>query len=145
MGLDNGIVVYSKIPFDLPKEVKPSDSWAIVHKDGVDVLYEMFLCYWRKCWNVREVMLEIIADRLRGEDGKTLVDDSYFELTLSDIEKFYKKLLWLNKSKNWDPAESIWPYKDIKDTLDQQLLNLEWLMDYMRGGDKILVCFLDSY
>lgn len=152
MGLDNMIYVRARERVKTPPEVKWGSDWSQVHyydwvedyeikEYYIEGKYDRELCYWRKCWNIRGLMLEIVGDRYDVRDG-------HVTLTIDDLEKFYKALFNLNSPKGWkNNDDSIWEYKEMRDVLDQDLMNLEWLIWYMNQEDNQIeeVFFVDSY
>lgn len=152
MGLDNAIYVRAHKKVKTPPEVMwrgYTDNWNEAsfygHEkdDGlyIEGCFDRELCYWRKCWNIRGLVLEIVGDRYDGRGGSVT-------LTVDDLNKFYKALFNLNSSKGWKNNDSsIWEYKEMRDVLDQDLTNLEWLIWYMNQENNQVeeVFFIDSY
>lgn len=107
--------------------------WDTEHK------YDFEICYWRKCWNIRNMIIEIIKD--------TYINVISEPLTPDDIDNIIKGLKSLN-SDNWqDDDGSIWDW-DGEDNYSihikhdiENLQSLRKLMDKY----KLEVYFYDSY
>lgn len=142
MGLDNGIELKfkdSKIlehPADLPMWLKPLElSW----EKGT---FE--LAYWRKCWNVRRDILNVL------NINKDYENDGLFKLTVSDVEQIIEVLKSYNE-ENWDNSDgivwasgSIWTFEEQKPHIEQQIKNLTNAIPLMKTGTCV-VEFYDSY
>lgn len=117
MGLDNGINVCCKDSTKRPEEV----------------------CYWRKCWGIRNKILNAInADK-----------DCYsFILTPADVVSVIDILRKFDDEEYWrENHDSIWSYEDMEETLHQQIENLMNLLDELNQPDNniLKVEFYDSY
>ena len=113
MGLDNGIIVKNKN--DTKEEI----------------------CYWRRCWNIRNKIFEII-EKHSDEEYK------YF-LSLDNVVDIYYMLKNLNK-KNWfDDGSSIWDWEDIKKSIKGNIKALNKLIKRMKKEPELEVIFYDSY
>lgn len=150
MGLDNEIYVRARRKIDAPQEIMWSGSdWynpSTWDEDSCDFKYdkewyERSLCYWRKCYNIRNLMLESLSEN--SYDGR---GGSVF-ISVDELKTFYKKLYKLNSAKGWeDNDDSIWTYREMRATLDQHLLNIEWLINLCeRSSEEIMIEFIDSY
>ena len=64
MGLDNGIVVEG-----VPKE-KIDSKYVIFEDELMEDFPSFHLCYWRKCWNIRNLILDLINIDERETDGR---------------------------------------------------------------------------
>lgn len=132
MGLDNGIEIKrtdftSSIPW-----IKAFErSW---DKDG---RYDFEICYWRKCWNVREMILNVTNHQS---------DNDYeVELSTEDLRAIREGLQKYNK-RTWDERDSIWTWEEQKPHIQRQIKNLEKLIKLKENyGDFIEVYFYDSY
>lgn len=124
MGLDNGIRLGKGRPDYYPCYVKLDDR----HKNCDD------LCYWRKCWNIREDILDIV-----GEE-----DEQYeYILTREDVHAIRRALQVYFKYPHWW-SRSIWTWKEIRRHLFYDVVNLWWLERYMKKHE-VEVYFYDSY
>lgn len=101
MGLDNGIQfrILDREKFgDIPKWFK-REPWEEKHGCDYEVLY------WRKCWNVREVILFYLNGHEEGGE---------FPMSLDDLKCINSILKKLYTKKNWDENQSIWSWDEIK-------------------------------
>lgn len=113
MGLDNGIIVKNKN--DTKEEI----------------------CYWRRCWNIRNKIFEII-EKHSNEEYK-------YSLSLDNVVDIYYMLKNLNK-KNWfDDGSSIWDWEDIKKSIKRNIKALNKLIKRMKKEPDLEVIFYDSY
>lgn len=134
MGLDNGIML--KI---IDKEkFGPMPAW-IKREEWEDKYgYDYEILYWRKCWNVRDVILFYLNGHGEGGDHP---------MNLDDLEYINKTLKKLYTKKNWDERQSIWSWDEIKDTYKSNLKYAEkvakWLQDKPEGSYELY--FYDSY
>lgn len=137
MGLDSGIVVRitEETPRKQIKRIKALDK-------NVKLIDEAEVCYWRKCWNVRNVVKRIT--------GKNFQDGGNTLLTASDVFEIRQWLKKQNKKKwNFDEGscESIWSWDEIKPHIKFQIKNLTRLLKIMEEDEEnaIVVYFYDSY
>lgn len=134
MGLDNGIEVKrTEFTNSLPWLRSLEGSWDKEHK------YDFEVCYWRKCWNVRRIVLDICE-----EDSP---NDFEFELTLDQLVQIRDTLKQFN-AKNWDNSygNSIWTWKEHKRSNRRHITRLNKLIKLKKKyGDLIEVYFYDSY
>lgn len=146
MGLDNGLFITTKHPenFTVPKEFVWRDrDWSGVKcTNGSSMIYSIYsreVCYWRKCWNIREEIIKALGDRWDGDIYK-------FELTVEELKRIWKSINSLNKKKVWNNSESIWDYSDMRAVLDQDLINIEWVIEEKKKNpDEFRIYFYDSY
>ena len=140
MGLDNGLVLYTKEPIEVPKEIEKLITIA-THEEW-DYSREYELLYFRKCWNVRNAVGRALDAGLEycAKSG----------LTIDDVKSIWWVINQLNSKHSWEGG-SIWSYEEIKDRLDNSLLILEWLIHFMRehyyigASADYIVEFYDSY
>lgn len=135
MGLDNGICVKKNA---LTKSINIDDTFI---KDSYDS-NEIDITYWRKCWGLRNDIMEYLANK------HSFNDDCYsFNLEVEDIKQIIGILIsWCNKKKWNSKSQSIWTWKEIKGNLLDSIRNLSYLLgkmeDYPNG---FIVYFYDSY
>lgn len=135
MGLDNGITLYTKHEIDFNKEPSYLVKFVNMFRAGV---YEYDICYWRKCWDVRERIINILN---AGQEGGAYEID-----TPEQVIAIREALIdFLRQPEEW--RDSIWEIGEILDTLGQQIINLTWLADYMtkHRNEYLVVEFYDSY
>lgn len=134
MGLDNGIDIkrneYSNKIKALKRFVEDFD------KEGT---YDFSVCYWRKCWNVREDIFTAICAE---------ADSQYhFALDVYDIKEIIKVLKSYNKKTwiygNW--GGSIWEWPEHKRINRRHIKNLKYLVRVMKKYPDLEVYFYDSY
>ena len=133
MGLDNGLILHSKEKIKFPDEVRVRDWW---ENSGC---YHYSLCYWRKCWNIRHEMAQIISAPLDYV--------AKYNLDITEIKNLWRAINELNSKRAWENSDSFWSYDEMKDHLDKDLLALEWLIHFMRTHkeEDYAVEFYDSY
>ena len=130
MGLDNWISI--KHDEHTPKCV------AKCFKKGYNG-YEYEVAYWRKCWNVREIIF-------RTSERYTEEDRAYkTALTRDDILKIIKELRGLSVN-NYD-AKSVcfWDWKDFRRINRRNIKKLKKLSWIMLWHPDLEVYFYDSY
>lgn len=129
MGLDNGIIL---------RDINPKE--LVVNKlINLDNLLEdtsIEICYWRKCWGIRNAIVEKLHFN-DNEESKLDVED--IPVIIKILFDFYGQIEWE------EDADSIWEWDEFKDTLRQQIFNLMWLYDYMLEHSDAEVIFYDSY
>ena len=137
MGLDNGLILHTREPIEIPEELHFNLSMG-----DEPLKYSYELLYFRKCWNIRR---EIVRALNAGYEycGKAW-------LTIDEVKQIWWAIHELNHKSAWNDTDSIWTWDEIKDRLDRSLLVLEWLVNFMREhvGDKepfYMVEFYDSY
>jgi hypothetical protein len=129
MGLDNGITVRG-IKRKLPRYVK--NYWANIECEGV-----MELAYWRKCWGVRDQILEVL--NMGNYSYEKRLNRIELEAVIDLLKCFTKRGYWN------EYANSIWTYDEYKHNQKQIIKNLKWLHRYMKHHPDIDVRFYDSY
>ena len=82
MGLDNGFLIDRKTASYEALKAFDDDEWR--RKMG----YDLEVAYWRKCWNVRAIILGVICV---SEN-----DCGVYTLTIKDVEQIYTELKRLN-------------------------------------------------
>lgn len=136
MGLDNGIFVKKNALTKLTN-IEERFSTSYDTDSSVDVTY------WRKCWGLRNDIIEYLCNKYDVNE----YDIETFKLDIDDINKIISIVSsWRNKKKWNNESNSIWTWKEIKDSLVQNLIDLTYLLvkmeDYPGGFE---VYFYDSY
>ena len=104
MGLDNGIVL-NKPTSVIPFYVKVDD-WVLSH-NSVEI------CYWRKCWGIRNEILCLFPE--------AEPNDSCLDLTPEHIRAIRKIIRSFMNRKKWEEeGMSIWTYSEIRPRLTKQ-------------------------
>lgn len=129
MGLDNGICVKKT------EYTKRLGLFEDKYPEYPDLDYE--ICYWRKCWNVRNMIYSVIKELPEN--------NSQLELSAEDLINIRNGLKEYNK-KNWSERESIWIWKEIKPNIKKHIADLKILIRAKQiYGDQIEIYFYDSY
>lgn len=131
MGLDNGLILHTAKQINFPKELHIDDWW---QSNGQ---YHYGICYWRKCWNIRREMAHII--------NAPLDYVAKYNLDITEVKNLWRAINELNSKRAWEDGDSFWSYDEMRDHLDNDLLKLEWLIDFMGKDDESQVEFYDSY
>lgn len=131
MGLDNGLILHTTKRIVFPKELHIDDWW---QSNGQ---YHYGICYWRKCWNIRREMAHII--------NAPLDYVAKYDLDIIEVKNLWRAINELNSKRAWEDGDSFWSYDEMRDHLDNDLLKLEWLIDFMGKDDESQVEFYDSY
>ena len=135
MGLDNGINIKRTPETNQIEELKVfNQDWDKNQK------YNFEVCYWRKCWNIRNDIFCLGIG----------YDESYHTLTKEDIDNIIKLLQSYNEDNwtengsciwEWTSDEEGWSYSEhIKNDIESLQL-LRQLMDKY----ELEVYFYDSY
>lgn len=130
MGLDNGIVCRLRPGYHFGPMA--GRTFRDTDIEGAHV------CYWRKCWNVRNdifCLIETKRDSLGGE----------YDLTYSDVVSIRKLIFSYLRRSNWDENNSIWTHAEIRPHIFRGWLALGILLYYMRRGAVERVYFYDSF
>lgn len=136
MGLDNAICVKrNKYTEGIPELVAHfEDEWDKKHE------YDFEIVYYRKCWNVRSMIMSTIFHARNG---------SYSDnMTKEEVEKIIKGLQSFS-SENWyEDGGSIWDWDNeeypYSEKIQRDIENLKILRELMDKYD-LEVYFYDSY
>lgn len=127
MGLDNGIILYCSdedyLKFPYPDEIDLGKKYKRI-------------AYWRKCWNIRNDIVETFHFE-DGEGGPIELED--ISRLIEIIKPYLNELYW---NENDD---SIWEYDEMFDKTYEILVNLEYLKKYLRENPSVKCEFYDSY
>jgi hypothetical protein len=133
MGLDNGIEIRRKE--NLPKCVLRFDEeWRKKNN------YDLEVAYWRKCWNVRHIIFDVLR---RGDDN-----DSIIEITSDEVLEIIRRLendLRYHDFLEGEWGSCIWDWNDFRRIQKRNLKNLKKLAGMMKRHPEIEVIFYDSY
>lgn len=136
MGLDNGIVLKlsdRKVPKDFPEQ----EEWWIDSQEDVDKDGEFHVCYWRKCWDIREIILGVLH---AGQEG------GEYPVEAEDLPAIRRGIIKLLNPKTYEEnSDSIWEYDERVESELQMLLNMMWLENYLKTHPKDSAIFYDSY
>lgn len=133
MGLDNGIVASKSNNEKINAKLLALNTYTYISGNHE-------IAYWRKCWNVRGA----IADVIGGID-----DNGETPLAYEDVIAVIKRLKQFNRKNwlgdSWDGG-SIWEWDEIKKNHRGCIKRLQHLARLMkRYPDEIEVYFYDSY
>ena len=132
MGLDNGIVLEKKRS-TLPRYI----TYDFIGSDNF-----LELCYWRKCWGIRNRILAIDFEN----EKEPWEDNGIYYLTPKDVYEIQKVLFYFLKKKNWErEAGSIWTYEEIWPRLVKHIFRLIWLERYLKKNPDAVCYFYDSW
>ena len=129
MGLDNGILIRNTNRKEVCYPFKYS---SIEHDSGLTI------CYWRKCWNLRNAILY-------GINGNTKSNNEYYNLDIHQV-KVIRAIIkyYIFHPKAWE-SNNFWEHKEILHILIRDMWNLSVLILYMGRNPNKIVTFYDSY
>ena len=130
MGLDNGIVIRRETAPDNASKIFNEQEWA--------KKYEFIeVAYWRKCWNVRQVILDTLY--------QIFIDEYRVSMSFEDLNNVICSLKKMKKSNWCDYGGCIWEWKEFKSIQKRNIKALKKLRRLMKKYDHIEVYFYDSY
>ena len=111
--------------------------WPFRFPHDYDFGKDVEICYWRKCWGLREtILLEILHTNDEGDE---------YPLTIEQVKKIGKAIRSFLKEPDWWESRSFWTYDEAKNMLHTNVWNLWWLRWWMRFHRKEVVYFYDSF
>jgi hypothetical protein len=131
MGLDNGIVLQGV------KRENIKVPWFVSFPFATDFEHRLDVCYWRKCWGIRERIRNLL--HMDNKVYEAPVEEDDIPALIRLLENFLDKDYWDNN------AESIWEYDEYKSHLLQQIKNLLWLREFLKLNPCVKCYFYDSY
>ena len=99
--------------------------------------YDLDVAYWRKCWNVRDIILDLLH--------VSLDNDSQTPMSIDDVVAVIKALKQLNAKNYTDRGSCIWAWSDFRDINQRNIAALNQLVRLMKKNDNIEVYFYDSW
>lgn len=133
MGLDNGIEIRRK--GNLPNCVLCFDEeWT--RKNN----YDLEVAYWRKCWNVRYVIFDVLR---RGDDNDSVIDITREEL-VEIIHRLESDINYFDFLEGGSYS-CIWDWNTLRRIQKRNIKNLKKLAKMMKRHPEIEVYFYDSY
>ena len=133
MGLDNGFILKITANKDFPEIIKKRIDIHAFTDPNCEVIY------WRKCYSMREDVLDIIQEPGKPDEFDTRVYPKQIPDIIKALSRYLDPDYWL---KN---ADCIWDYDDLSLSLYYDILILNWLYFYLsENPDKELI-FYDSY
>lgn len=133
MGLDNAICIKrNKYSENITALKKYEESWDKEHK------YDFTVCYWRKCWNVRNDILSLLSDSYNGMGGS-------IDITLEELKKIRCVLKSYNRH-SWNySSQSIWTWEEHKKINRRHIKNIKELIKLKKKYPNLEIYFVDSY
>lgn len=133
MGLDNGIIARKSNNEEINAKLFTLNTYT--YWDGSHEI-----AYWRKCWNVRDAIADVIGG---------IYDNGSTSLTYEDVIAVIERLEQFNEENwsgdDWDEG-SIWEWDEIKESHRGCIERLQHLASLMeKYPDEIDVYFYDSY
>ena len=141
IGLDNGIVIRLprwQEPTKEERRLAIEDSKVYVDYNKVDKAWEIEILYWRKAWNIRRIILNLLNAYSKEEYE--------YVLGLNDITNIIYAFSHFTK-RNWDEDNDCLYIKwaDFKKMLKHNVKKLKRLYKYMKKHEEVTVYFYDSY
>ena len=145
MGLDNGIEVRAKTSAGrryldtFPKRFGIEGEYDEGYKT-----YE--IAYWRKCWNVRHAILDIVTYRNTKTDG-----DYRFYFDADVLEEIVERLKDFLNEDYWNNGEgsSIWSWTEAIVNIAQNIQRIRFILEDIECGEikaeDLEFSFYDSY
>ncbi len=130
MGLDNGFVMCNLNKKDVP-------DFAVFWMRDYDEPNEAEVIYWRKCWGLRGVVLDVL--HASDNDYHIPVEAEDIPAIIRGIKPFFNEQHWENE------GDSIWTYDEMFDNLVNSVLTLEWMKWYLEEHPDVTCYFYDSY
>lgn len=130
MGLDNGI--------NIRRNTAPECASKIFHEEEWEKKYNHIdVAYWRKCWNVRGIIFELLE----------IYDfnDSQTPMTADDVKRVVAELKKLNSVNYRDDGNCIWDWDDFKRINCRNIKALKQLVKLMKKYPTMEVYFYDSW
>lgn len=151
MGLDNGIMLRVKVDTIVPSDVFVSKYDITRDTDDFEVRldcipaggYKVEICYWRKCWALRNEILKVLDAPYMGGCAYSIKNEQLDEI-IEIIKKYTYKEYYDAAANGGGYGGMLWEYEDIIDSLQRQLRALEWCKKLMETQD-IELDFYDSY
>ena len=159
MGLDNGFVMklraeeFDKFPKKFLNKIaywKNTDEsnlrhlvWECKSFKPMDATFDIEVCYWRKCWGLRNLVINYLSSWHEGnEEGAYQLDAKKIRVIANDI------LAECNNKEWWDvDGESIWTYSEFHKHLERDIDVLNMLADFLENNNVTWeeFYFYDSY
>lgn len=146
MGLDNGITLRVKGEINPDAEILTipgieKDSW----NDNLELGFTYYdICYWRKCWNIRDILF------VNCHDAKGKEDCGEYSFTVDELKEVRDGIYHTicEGSKAWDEENrSIWDFEEAMNFLPWDIVRISALIDYLQheGAGRSEAFFYDSY
>ena len=130
MGLDSGICIRRKTAS--PEALAAFDTEWKAQYD-----YDLDVAYWRKCWNVRGTIFDLLH--------VPFDNDSQTPMSIDDVIAVIKALKQFNAKNYTDRGSCIWDWPDFQRINQRNIAALNRLVRLMKKNDNIEVYFYDSW
>ena len=131
MGLDNGIVMRFKGSFEVPKYVKIEKAY-----ETKPEMPEWDICYWRKFWGLRDEIVAVIPN--------SNYDGGEYDVSIKTLKRIQDIIYeQLKHPEKWDSP--IWDFNEVINVLAQDIVNISWLIKFLRSEPHASAYFYDSY
>lgn len=130
MGLDNGIVMKYNPEVVCIGWVKKE-----LQVFGMGFIHD--LCYWRKCWNVRDIIFSIVHPKADNDTITMLTADQLLEIAAA--------LKKLNKKTWYEGAGSIWSWTEARRGIKKDIKNLKRAAKIKKKYPHTEIYFYDSW
>ena len=143
MGLDNGIMLRHRSQKEVEDNIGVYANVIrepYVGDEGKHGYYEYEVCYWRKCWGLRDKILAILGDKFKDEDYEC-------ELTIKDLEAIREiEYGYMCDPDEWDEnGSTIWDFNDMLPHFAKDIVSISWLIEFLKRHPKAYAYFYDSY
>lgn len=137
MGLDNGFYVKSK-KRKITRDMLPD---IINYPFEEDYDGNVEIVYFRKCWGIRNGVLDILDKRFAS------VDEYLFEIDKPEqVLDIIGLLSYFLDPNRWeDEGDSIWSFEEIRAQLIVSIINLAAIEIFMKENSDVYLEFYDSY
>lgn len=137
MGLDSGLLIHS----DKRKLTREDLPTGISYPFEKDYDYDIELVYFRKCWNIRNHIMNHFGWLLAPENQwKFIIDKPEQVLELIEIFAY-----WLNEEVWEEDGSSIWSYQEIRPQLIQSIINTAIIYSWLINNPDCYLIWYDSY
>lgn len=144
MGLDNGIILRTRKRISEDNELLKVKGIEQIHDiSDDDGFFNYDICYWRRCWNIRSLLL----DNCQKEE-----DPGYYPMTIQNLINFRTAIFntICAGAEAWDYGDytgSVWSFDDMITSLAYDLVRLTALIKYLKeeGAGLAEAYMYDSY
>ena len=137
MGLDSGLLVKSD-KRALTRDMLPA---GIIYPFENDYNNDIEIAYWRKCWNIRQAVMNHFNWRFESDDQWQFSIDKP-EQILELIEIFAS---WLDEERWEEDGNSIWTYKEVRQSIINAIVNCAIIYTFMLNNPDVYCLWYDSY
>lgn len=135
MGLDNSVEIKRTSYTDaIPELQRFNEDWDTERK------YNFCVCYWRKSWNVRSMIFEVVKGAYNNSISEPLTTEDIDNI-ITGLQSFNADNWQDNGGSIWDWDDEEWPYSE---KIQRDIKNLQLLRKLM-DKYELEVYFVDSY